>query len=297
MNDSNTSGSFDTGFSKPGLSKRRPAVMLALCLTGVSLTASAEVHLVSIQPSRFSPNDITIAPGDSVRWTLTASGGGGCGYYGCGGGEGEGTAHTVTADDGSFSSGGPQESFVYERQFNTAGEILYFCEVHSSAGLNISTNMNGRITVVGAEPAFQINAGLNDAWFNPATPGQGFFVNVFPDVGQMFVAWFTYEVQRPDGAVAAELGEPGHRWLTAFGPYADDQAVLDIEFTAGGVFNASEPAPGQTTNGTLTLEFTGCNAGTLTYDIPSLNLSGAVPIERIALDNLPACEAAAAATN
>lgn len=296
MKSPNTSGSCNSGPSKrrpskPGLARKLPVVLLALLFSGVSLPARAEVHLVSIQSSRFSPNDITIAPGDSVRWTLTASGGG-CGVYGCGGGEGEGTAHTVTADDGSFSSGGPQESFVFERQFNTPAEILYYCDVHSSAGQNINTNMNGRITVMGAEPAFQINAGLNDAWFNPATPGQGFFVNVFPDIGQMFVAWFTYDVQRPDGAATAELGEPGHRWLTAFGPYADDQAVLDVEFTAGGVFNAAEPAPGQTTGGTLTLEFTGCNAGTLFYDMPSLDLSGSVSIQRIALDNLPACEAA-----
>lgn len=292
MNSSNTPNSFKRGSPKRRLAKEFPVIILIMLVTGVATTAEAEVHLVSIQPSRFSPNDITIAPGDSVRWTLTASGGGDCGYYGCGGGEGESTAHTVTADDASFSSGGPQDSFVFERQFNTPAEILYFCEVHSSTGQNITTNMNGRITVAGAAPVFQINAGLNDAWFNPATPGQGFFVNVFPDIGQMFVAWFTYDVQRPDGSVVAGLGEPGHRWLTALGPYADDQAVLDVEFTAGGVFNAAEPAPGQTKNGTLTLEFTGCNAGTLTYNLPSLTLSGSVSIQRIALDNLPACQAA-----
>ena len=265
--------------------------MLLVMLAGIAPTSEAALHFVSVQSRSFSPNDLTIAPGDTVRWTLTAPVGGGCGYYGCGGGEGEGMTHTVTADDGSFSTGAPAESFIFERTFNTPGEIRYFCEVHSSAGLNISTNMNGRINVVGAEPVFQINAGLNDAWFNPATPGQGFFINVFPDIGQMFVAWFTYDVERPNGAAAAELGDPGHRWLTAFGPYADEQAVLDVEVTSGGVFNTGDPAPGQSTNGTLTFEFTGCNAGSVTYNIPTLSLSGTVAIQRIALDNVPACEA------
>jgi len=269
----------------------RSALLLAAVFVSLPLTARAEVHLVSVQAARFSPNDITIAPGDSVRWTLTASPGS-CGYYGCYPGEDEGMTHTVTADDGSFSTGAPADSFVFERQFNTPGEILYFCEVHSSAGQNISTNMNGRITVVGAAPAFQINAGLNDAWFNPDTPGQGFFINVFPNSGQMFVAWFTYDVERPGLAATAELGEAGHRWVTAFGPYADDQAVLDVEVTSGGVFNTSPPAPTQTTNGTLTLQFTGCNAGTIAYNLPAHSLSGTVVIERIALDNVPACEAA-----
>jgi endonuclease I len=137
---------------------------------------------------------------------------------------------------------------------------------------------------------FQINAGLNDAWFNPATAGQGFFVSVFPNIGQIFLAWFTYDTERPPGDVQALLGEPGHRWLTAFGAYTDNKAVLDIEITQGGVFDSPEPKPTQDLDGTITLEFSGCNAGTVTYDIPSIGTQGVVPIERIALDNVPFCE-------
>ena len=62
-----------------------------------------------------------------------------------------------------------------------------------------------------------INAGLNDAWYNPATNGQGFFINVFPDGQEMFLSWFTFDVERPDAGVPFELGDPGHRWLTALG--------------------------------------------------------------------------------
>lgn len=144
----------------------------------------------------------------------------------------------------------------------------------------------------GAEP-FQINPGLNDAWFNPNTPGQGFFITVFPDSGTIFLAWFTYDTERPPANVEAILGEPGHRWVTAFGNYADDMAVLDIEVTSGGIFNAALPAPTQELDGTIIVEFHDCNSATITYDIPSAGLQGAIQIERIALDNVAVCEALA----
>jgi len=141
---------------------------------------------------------------------------------------------------------------------------------------------------------FLINAGLNDAWFNAATPGQGFFITVFPDIGQMFLAWFTYDTERPDASVMANLGEPGHRWLTAFGPYSGDTAQLDIEVTEGGVFNAASPMPTQTNGGTVEVQFADCENGLLTYNIPALGLSGSIPITRITPDNVARCEGLAA---
>ena len=38
-----------------------------------------------------------------------------------------------------------------------------------------------------------INAGLNDAWFNIDTAGQGLLIATFPERGEMFVAWFTFD--------------------------------------------------------------------------------------------------------
>ena len=137
---------------------------------------------------------------------------------------------------------------------------------------------------------FQINPGLNDAWFDPITDGQGFFVNVFPNAGIVLVSWFTYEVERPDESIGAQLGEPGHRWLTAQGPYADNEAVLDVWITEGGVFDSPEPKVERERDGTIILEFSGCNTGLVTYDIPSIGRQGSVPIQRIATDNVPICE-------
>ncbi|MGD8929886.1 MAG: NHL repeat-containing protein [Lysobacterales bacterium] len=143
---------------------------------------------------------------------------------------------------------------------------------------------------------FQINAGIADAWYNPATSGQGFLVTVFPVVKQVFLAWFTYDTERPPEDATALLGEPGHRWLTAQGPYDGDTAELTVSLTSGGVFDAAEPAA--TTDpepyGAITLEFADCSNGMATYDIPSLNLSGEIPLQRIAEDGVALCEELAA---
>ncbi|MCH5373708.1 MAG: hypothetical protein JJ992_07005 [Planctomycetes bacterium] len=139
---------------------------------------------------------------------------------------------------------------------------------------------------------FQINAGLNDAWYNSITNGQGLFITVYPKVRQMFVAWFTYDTERPAENVEAVLGEPGHRWLTAQGGYSGSTANLSIHLTQGGVFDASTPPAETDPNayGSMTVEFADCNDALVTYEIPSLGLSGAIPIKRIVDDNVALCE-------
>ena len=141
---------------------------------------------------------------------------------------------------------------------------------------------------------FVMNAGLNDAWYNPVTDGQGFFITVFPDLNLVNLAWFTYDTDLPAEDDTANLGSPGHRWLTAIGPIDGDTAVLNINIASGGLFDSTtevqntEP-PGS--DGTITLSFSGCNSGLVEYDIPSIDRQGSVPIERVAGDNIDLCEA------
>jgi len=141
-------------------------------------------------------------------------------------------------------------------------------------------------------PTFLINPGLNDAWFNPATSGQGFLLTVFPDAELMFLAWFTYDLERPPENVGAILGEPGHRWLTAQGPIDGHRANLTIYSTEGGVFDSAEPSASADPDGigSMTVEFADCHEGMITYEIPSLGISGEVPIQRITSDNVALCE-------
>ena len=141
---------------------------------------------------------------------------------------------------------------------------------------------------------FQINAGLNDAWYDPDTDGQGFFITVFPDLGYVSLAWFTYDTELPPIDAVANLGDAGHRWITAIGPITDNKVMMSITMTSGGVFDTTteiERTDPPGSDGTLILTFDGCNSGTVEYDIPSINRYGIVPIQRIANDNIVLCEA------
>lgn len=148
---------------------------------------------------------------------------------------------------------------------------------------------NSVLEILGGVAFFEINAGMNDAWLDPETAGQGFLIIIFQEIKQVFLTWFTYDTERPPGDVTAILGEPGHRWLTAQGPYEGTIAVLDIFMTSGGVFDSPEPKPVPVPDGQIILEFSGCNAGTVSYDIPSVNRQGVIPIQRIVLDNVAVC--------
>ncbi len=139
------------------------------------------------------------------------------------------------------------------------------------------------------DSTFVMNAGLNDGWYNPVTSGQGFFITVFPNLGVVNLAWFTYDTELPADESAANLGSPGHRWLTAVGPINGNTAVLDIEFASGGLFDAASTIT-RTDGGTITLTFADCSTGMVEYDIPSINRQGTVPIQRVANDNVALCE-------
>ena len=141
-------------------------------------------------------------------------------------------------------------------------------------------------------PSFAINPGLNDSWYNPLTDGQGFLVTVFPDIEQMFVAWFTYDLERPPEGTPSGIGEPGHRWLIAQGPYSGNTANLTIFLAEGGVFDSPTPPAtiDQAGDGTLTIDFADCTQALVTYDITSVQQSGEIPIQRIVNDNVALCE-------
>jgi hypothetical protein len=140
--------------------------------------------------------------------------------------------------------------------------------------------------------SFSINSGINDAWYSPSTNGQGFLLTTFPESKTMFLAWFTFDSERPPEDAEAVLGEPGQRWLTAQGTYEGDSANLTIYSSAGGVFDSADPAVTTDPNGvgTLTVEFADCLEGMITYDLPTQGLSGEIPIQRILNDNVALCE-------
>ncbi|MEO5951884.1 MAG: cupredoxin domain-containing protein, partial [Chloroflexia bacterium] len=92
----------------------------------VSTTPSAPVD-VSISGFAFTPQNITVQVGTTVRWTNHDT-----------------TPHTVTEVNGVFNSGGLALNATYSFTFNTPGTYNYACSYHSG--------MTGSITVVNAGP-------------------------------------------------------------------------------------------------------------------------------------------------
>ena len=173
---------------------------------------------------------------------------------------------------------------------NSAGSFTFTLQCSGGGEM---TSRVVTVSVIESAEMFRINSGLNDAWFNLATNGQGFLIMVFPGIQQVFLAWFTFDTERPPEDVSAQLGEPGHRWLTAQGTYEGDTANLTIYVTKGGVFDAAEPVAetDPAGDGSMTLEFADCTAGLVSYEITSLGISDEFPIQRLSPDNVALCEA------
>jgi hypothetical protein len=163
--------------------------------------------------------------------------------------------------------------------------------------VNIGDNLSGCNSVqeiLATVNPSKINPGLNDAWYDPETSGQGFFITVFPDLGYVSLAWFTYDTELPAEDAEANLGDAGHRWLTALGPIEGNQVLMNIDIASGGIFDTATDIqhtdpPGS--DGTIVLTFDSCNSATVEYDIPSIDQQGIIPLVRVANDNIVICEA------
>lgn len=148
----------------------------------------------------------------------------------------------------------------------------------------------GEYFFVLAPPApFGINKALAGAWFNPDTDGQGILLDMYDDRNEMFAAWFTYDLERPvDGT--AQIGEPGHRWLTAFGSFDGASANLDIYWAEGGAFDSSQPPVEQTKDGTMMIEFDDCSNMTVDYDLGISGVTGQVPMTTLSDNHVSLCQ-------
>jgi plastocyanin len=70
-------------------------------------------NTVSIANFSFSPSSLMVTKGTTVTWTNNDS-----------------APHTVTADDGSFTSGTLNQGDTYSYTFDAAGTINYHCSIH-----------------------------------------------------------------------------------------------------------------------------------------------------------------------
>lgn len=255
----------------------RACVRLLLAFIAPTLCLAATID-VDVSSFRYTPNQVTIQVGDTVRWSNS------------------GGFHNVRADDGSFGNAASQANWTYSHTFTAAGDFPYYCEVHSAPGGDINFSMNGVVHVESAAPSpFAINQGIAGSWYNPATGGQGFLIDLLPDRKFLFVAWFTYE-KATASLLAPEpkIGVAEQRWMTASGNYVGDVATLTLYSSRNGLFNAVRPV---TTSpvGTMTMTFSDCSTGSITFDIPGEGVSGVIPISRPTIGMAEYCRALAAA--
>jgi len=118
-------------------------------------------------------------------------------------------------------------------------------------------------------PAFAIHEGLDGAWYDPATSGQGLFLDVYGDRSQLGFGWFAFDPAAPGT----------QRWWTGLGDYAGDAVQVALHLTSGGGFR--QPAPVETVPvGEASLHFSDCNTATLGYAFEG-GLSGSVPLSRV----------------
>ena len=130
--------------------------------------------------------------------------------------------------------------------------------------------------------AVDINAGMDGAWFDPATSGQGYLIDSYPNTDDgnfMFVAWFTY----------GDDTASGQRWLTAQGGFEGSVAELVISETTNGSFDDPRP-PTTLPVGTMNIDFSDCSNALLSYSLPDDEAEGEVAIQRAVPASKALCE-------
>ena len=148
------------------------------------------------------------------------------------------------------------------------------------------------VMVNAVEGGIPFNPGLNGSWANFDTLGQGFFIDVLPNIPLIFLAWFTWEITADDGSTIAIVGNANQRWVTAQNGFTTSSAQLDVTLTTGGLFDNPQPVTNsmQGTQGTITISFSDCKNGVVKYEFIAAGLSGEFPIRRLADDNVGICE-------
>jgi len=164
----------------------------------------------------------------------------------------------------SFDAEGLQGGFPLERAIPGSG--------------NTCDELDGSST-----QSVDINAGMDGAWFDPATSGQGYLIDSYPNPDGsnfIFVAWFTY----------GDDTASGQHWYTAQGGFAGSLAELDVYESTGGSFDDPQ-APDTIKVGAMSIDFTDCSNAQLTYVLlPVDGAEGDVAIQRAVPGTQALCE-------
>ena len=190
------------------LFKRSTRAVAVLFLAIPAICNAQTTHVVQVTDFAFTPKDITIQAGDTVRWENAPGGAG----------------HNVIAEDLSFASGAVTSSWTYEHEFTEGGSFPYYCQPHRLDG------MVGSVTVEGSvEPdPVAINAGHSGNWWGGQfRGGEGAQIEVSSGAGESLVFVVTFYSYGPAG---------GQIFLVGVGTPAEETVNVTLYITDGPVW-------------------------------------------------------------
>jgi hypothetical protein len=222
----------------------------------------------------------------------------------------EGVPINLHVYQGSFNPDSPEANLVASTDFaiNTA--------VSLQSGVNyifVAIDVYDAISrwqfVLFPPGPFNFNPGMNGAWVADGVEAQGIFMEVFPSVGILFFAHFTFTDQVAvaqadkdrittqsdgDGGTRPQnhVGAPEQIWLTAYGNIPEGENFMNLKYenSTGGAFNAEMPQATTDTNyGTGWIEAFGCNHVLINWTLPG-GVVDTRDYQRLLLDGLPYCE-------
>ena len=198
--------------------------------------AAGRVHRVDIMAATYTPQNITINEGDTVRWVAV--------QYN----QGANYIHTTTSDFGSsetWDSGNMNLGSAFTYMFNTAGTYSYHCTNHA--------DMTGNITVVVGSSQGLSSTGINvaggdDRLEMDGTVVSGFGVGVMQSGGELDISGYSLIIADTVGVDAYDVD------------YTGDGANVEVDTDYGIALNIESPA--------------GMTGGRNVLDIANTNVSG-----------------------
>lgn len=128
-----------------------------------------------------------------------------------------------------------------------------------------------------------LDSGVDGAWFDPVSSGQGLMFSAFPAQDTQFATWFTYDTETAPGDSSRQ------HWFTLQGPLGSaEEATLAIIRTTGGALMSQRTGNSQQV-GTARVTRLGCDRMQLDYQFddseiagPFRRISGSQQLQRIA---------------
>jgi plastocyanin len=253
--------------------QRRSAV-LAIAVLLLAFASAAGAITVDVQvggANTFSPKQVTIHVGDTVRWTNAT----GTGF------------HNVHADDDSFKcstscntgSNDPASGWVATHTFNAAGTFMYYCDAHGSPG---GFGMSGTVSVLPAGPQAQPGTlALSPATYSVSEAGGSVTVRVSRTGGSDGGVSVTYAATAGSAAAGSDF-TPASGTLTW-----GDQDSADKTFQVA-IVNDSTSEGNETINLTLSSPTGGASLGTASGTITITDDDAPGPTAPAAPSNLTA---------